>query len=97
MPSGAWCSVCSGGFSGGCTDRRATCFFAGVFYGVQGSWTGSSSFANRLTVTMLTGDNERSAQRIARKLGIANVQTALRWAGCKGAECLPARGHFNLC
>lgn len=31
-----------------------------------------------MAVTMLTGDNEASAQRIARKLGIPNVQAALR-------------------
>ena len=44
----------------------------------QGSWTGSPSQAERLAVTMLTGDNEASAARVARKLGIADVQAALR-------------------
>lgn len=42
-----------------------------------GSWTGSASQANRMAVTMLTGDNEASAQRIARKLGITSVLAAL--------------------
>ncbi|KAL4859036.1 putative cadmium/zinc-transporting ATPase HMA1 [Chlorella vulgaris] len=42
-----------------------------------GSWTGSASQSNRLAVMMLTGDNEASAQRIARKLGIRNVSAAL--------------------
>ncbi|KAL4459085.1 hypothetical protein ABPG75_013950 [Micractinium tetrahymenae] len=42
-----------------------------------GSWTGAASQANPMAVTMLTGDNEASAQRIARKLGILNVQAAL--------------------
>ena len=46
----------------------------------QGSWTGSASQAHRKGVTMLTGDNEASAQRVARRLGIADVQSALRCA-----------------
>ena len=48
---------------------------------LQGSWTGRASQARRLAVTMLTGDNEASAQRIARKLGIRSVWAALRCAG----------------
>jgi hypothetical protein len=46
----------------------------------QGSWTGNASQAHRKGVTMLTGDNEASAQRVARRLGIADVQSALRCA-----------------
>lgn len=47
---------------------------------------------------MLTGDNEASAQRIARKLGIRNVSAALRWAeALAGSSCLLGRAETNSC
>jgi magnesium-transporting ATPase (P-type) len=65
---------------------------------LQGSWTGSASQSNRLAVMMLTGDNEASAQRIARKLGIRNVSAALRWAqALAGSSCMLGRAENNSC
>lgn len=45
---------------------------------LQGSWCGRGpSLSQAVQVTMLTGDNAASAERVARKLGITSVYAAL--------------------
>ena len=43
----------------------------------QGSWLGRGRKERRLTVMMLTGDNEASAQRVAKQLHIEDVRAGL--------------------
>lgn len=43
----------------------------------QGSWLGWGQKERRLTVMMLTGDNEASAQRVAKQLQIEDVRAGL--------------------
>lgn len=43
----------------------------------QGSWLGRGRKERRLTVIMLTGDNEASAQRVAKQLQIEDVRAGL--------------------
>lgn len=43
----------------------------------QGSWLGRGRKERRLTVVMLTGDNEASAQRVAKQLQIQDVRAGL--------------------
>lgn len=43
----------------------------------QGSWLGRGRKEKRLTVMMLTGDNEASAQRVAKQLHIEDVRAGL--------------------
>lgn len=43
----------------------------------QGSWLGRGRKQKRLSVMMLTGDNEASAQRVAKQLNIEDVRAGL--------------------